>query len=60
MHVVRRNQAPLPAGIEMPDLASVWHIVVTRSAGAFWLLVEEGDANRQINPEAKYTLERRE
>ncbi len=75
VHVVRRNQAPLPAGIAMPDLASVWQraaeaggqiacrnygIVVTRSAGAFRLLVEEGDANPQINPEGKYTLERRE
>lgn len=75
VHVVRRNQAPLPAGIAMPDLTSVWQraaeagrqiacrnygIVVTRSAGAFRLLVEEGDANPQINPEGKYTLERRE
>jgi len=75
VHVVRRNQAPLPAGIEIADLTTVWQqaaqlgkgipcrnygIVVTRSGKGFRLLVEEGDANPQVNPEGKYTVERRE
>jgi hypothetical protein len=75
VHVVRRNQTPLPAGIEIADLATVWQqaaqldkdiacrnygIVVTRSGGAFRLLVEEGDADANVNPEGKYTVERRE
>jgi len=63
------------AGIEIADLATVWQqaarlgkdiacrnygIVVTRSGGTFRLLVEEGDANAHVNPEGKYTVERRE
>ena len=75
VHVVRRNQAPLPAGIEIADLTNVWQqaaqlgkgipcrnygIVVTRNGGTFRLLVEEGDANPQVNPEGKYTVEQRD
>lgn len=75
VHVVRRNQAPLPAGIEIADLTNVWPqaallgkdipcrnygIVVTRNGGTFRLLVEEGDANPRINPEGKYTVEQRD
>jgi CDP-diacylglycerol pyrophosphatase len=74
IHVVRRNGAALPPTIELADLSDVWQraaaagrdiacrnygILVHKSGGKFRLLVEPGDANPEINPESRYTLERR-
>lgn len=74
IHIVRRNRAVLPPTLELPDLGSVWQrafeagraiacrnygILVQKSGGKFRLLVEAGDANPEINPESRYTQERR-
>lgn len=74
IHIVRKNGAVLPATLELPDLASVWQraqeagrdigcrnygILIHKTAGRFRMLVEAGDANPEVNPESKYTIERR-
>ena len=74
IHIVRRNSAALPPTIALADLSDVWQraaaagrdiacrnygILVHKSGGTFRLLVEPGDANLEINPESRYTVERR-
>ncbi len=74
IHIVRRNGVALPPTVELPGLSNVWErvadigrdiacrnygILVHKSAGTFRLLVEAGDANPEINPESRYTQERR-